>query len=147
MYINSNKPSDQFTSSPCKYPQKYFKDKPCRLCVKHFTPCAPSHMYCSNECAKIGHMNSYLKRTYKITSSDYFKMLRDQSELCKICRQEGFTMADHHVLKLVVDHCHKTGKVRGLLCHNCNRALGLFKDSVDTLKAAITYIEGATTIP
>ena len=56
-------------------------------------------------------------------------------------------MAEHHKSKLVVDHCHATGKVRGLLCHNCNRALGLLKDKISVLKNAIQYLEGATTIP
>jgi len=78
---------------------------------------------------------------------DYYVMLEKQKSLCKLCGGEGFCMAGRHVLKLVVDHCHKTGVVRGLLCHNCNRALGLFHDSVDTMKRAITYLEGATTIP
>lgn len=50
-------------------------------------------------------------------------------------------MANHHKMKLVVDHCHVTGKVRGLLCHNCNRALGLLKDSVDNLSKAIDYLK------
>lgn len=56
-------------------------------------------------------------------------------------------MLNHHKSKLVVDHCHDTGIVRGLLCHNCNRALGLFKDKIEVLKNAIKYLEGATTIP
>jgi hypothetical protein len=53
---------------------------------------------------------------------------------------------ERHKLKLVVDHCHSSGEVRGLLCHNCNRALGLLKDSVDSLMRAARYLEGATTI-
>jgi hypothetical protein len=52
-----------------------------------------------------------------------------------------------HSCKLVVDHCHTGGQVRGLLCHNCNRALGLLQDSVPALKAAVKYLQGATTIP
>ena len=56
-------------------------------------------------------------------------------------------MAEHHKMKLVVDHCHATGTVRGLLCHNCNRALGLLHDNTEVLLNAIKYLEGATTIP
>jgi hypothetical protein len=45
------------------------------------------------------------------------------------------------IVKLAVDHCHDTGKVRRLLCHNCNRALGLFKDNSDILRKAADYVE------
>lgn len=54
-------------------------------------------------------------------------------------------MAGHHKLKLVVDHCHKTGRIRGLLCHNCNRALGLLQDDVGVLRKAIGYLKGVET--
>ena len=86
-------------------------------------------------------------RNYNISYSTYLDMLQDQEHKCKICGGEGFVMAKHHKLKLVVDHCHTTGKVRGLLCHNCNRALGLLKDSRLALENALEYLEGATTIP
>jgi hypothetical protein len=56
-------------------------------------------------------------------------------------------MAKHHKVKIVVDHCHTTGAIRGLLCHNCNRALGLLKDDINVIKNAINYLESATTIP
>jgi hypothetical protein len=56
-------------------------------------------------------------------------------------------MREDHTAKLMVDHCHATGKVRGLLCHNCNRALGLLKDDKSTIRRALEYLEGATTIP
>lgn len=48
---------------------------------------------------------------------------------------------------LVVDHDHKTGKVRGLLCHNCNRALGLLKDNKEIIQNCLSYLERVTTIP
>ena len=66
---------------------------------------------------------------------------------CHICRQRGFKIDKNQKLDLAVDHCHKTGKVRGMLCHNCNRGLGLFQDSMVNLKSAYKYLEGSTTIP
>ena len=56
-------------------------------------------------------------------------------------------MRDIHSGALVVDHDHKTGAVRGLLCHNCNRALGLLQDSKENLMNCLSYLERVTTIP
>ena len=92
-------------------------------------------------------MTAYLLRNYSITLNDYEYMLKIQNNKCSICKTEGFVMdPKRHKVKLVVDHCHSTGEVRGLLCHNCNRALGLLKDNVDVLYNAINYLESATTI-
>ena len=147
MYARKGPTSDKFTAAPDKYPQGFFKDKPCRTCGETFSPIAPSHLHCSDDCALSAQTTAYLKRTYGITYDDYHSMLNAQNRYCKICGGEGFVMTGHHKLKLVVDHCHATGAVRGLLCHNCNRALGLLKDDVQTLNNAIAYLEGATTIP
>ena len=146
IYLASNKPQSEQTSIPSKYPQGYFNSKLCKCCGKLFNPSAPSHMYCSQECADIGLQDAYLKRCYGIDTKEYFRLYNLQNKLCKLCNKEGFKMLQTHKLKLVVDHCHKTGKVRGLLCHNCNRGLGLFKDDVSSLLRAIKYLESATTI-
>lgn len=108
-----------------------------------FSPEAPSHLYCSQKCADIGLQDAYLKRTYGIDSALYYDLLEEQNHECKICGSEGFTMAKHHKVKLVVDHCHQTGKVRGLLCHNCNRALGLLQDNISFLDKAKEYLRRA----
>lgn len=147
MYAKRNKPQSEMTAKPSKYPQGKFKPKPCKHCGTEFKPNAPSHLYCSQECADIGLSERYLQRTYGIGYKDYQAMLEEQDSKCKICGSEGFTMGEHHKMKLVVDHCHTSGNVRGLLCHNCNRALGLLQDSVPSLENAIKYLEGATTIP
>ena len=142
-----NKPQSEMTANPTKYPQGYFKDKPCKMCGKNFSPSAPSHLHCSQECADRSLSNRYLIRTYRITLGEYEDMLEEQGHRCKICNSEGFVMdPDRHKAKLAVDHCHDTGVVRGLLCHNCNRALGLFQDSKEALLSAVKYLEGATTI-
>jgi hypothetical protein len=147
MYRLGDKKQADMTATPAKYPQGNFKQKKCRECGSLFAPNAPSHLYCSQECSDNGKQTAYLKRTYGITYADYLRMLEAQNKVCAICKRPGFTMAEHHSLLLVVDHCHSTGDVRGLLCHNCNRALGLMQDSVESLKTAIAYLEGATTIP
>lgn len=74
-----------------------------------------------------------LKRHYGMSLEDYNKMYTTQKGVCKICSE--------HDEKLVVDHCHKTGKIRGLLCNSCNLGLGAFRDSVKSLKNAIKYLE------
>ena len=134
------------TSKPTDWPQGKFKDKNCRDCGSSFKLNSPCNLYCSDICAARGKTSAYLQRNYSISLDDYDRMNRDQNFLCKICRSEGFVMKDHHKLLLVVDHCHSTGKVRGLLCHNCNRALGLLQDSLESLERAKNYLEGATTI-
>lgn len=147
MYAAKNRPQSEMTASPKKYPQGWFKDKPCRSCGTVFSPQAPSHLYCSQVCADYELSSTYLRKTYGLSVEDYKRMLADQKDECKICKGEGFLMGESHKMKLVVDHCHSTGKVRGLLCHNCNRALGLMHDDTEVLLNAIKYLEGATTIP
>ncbi len=146
MYVNKNNPQSEMTATPDKYPQGYFKEKKCRSCTEVFKPQAPSHLYCSQECTDIGFSEAYLQRNYKISVEDYKNMLVKQNKLCAICLTVGFKLDPKTKSLLVVDHCHKTGKVRGMLCHNCNRALGLLGDDKDRLKRAVDYLEGATTI-
>lgn len=141
-YYTNPQNNKAMTATPSKYPQGYFKEKPCGICNEQFKPVAPSQLYCSKECRAVANSSSYLKRNYNITVDDYNKLLEDNNHKCHICDGEGFTMAEHHSMKLAVDHCHTTGEVRGLLCHNCNRALGLFQDSVSNLKRAIDYLKG-----
>lgn len=141
MYSLANKRQSEQTASPDKYPQQYFKEKECRKCQTLFKPKAPSHLYCSDKCADVALQDAYLKRNYGITYDVYLKMLQDQDSKCYLCESEGFIMdKTKHKLKLVVDHCHETGKVRKLLCHNCNRALGLFKDNKEVILAAAEYV-------
>ena len=139
------KRDNQITSVPEDWPQGRFNKKPCRNCSKEFSPKSPCHLYCSDDCAATGKTSAYLKRTYGIDYSDYLRMLEEQNHKCKVCGSKGFKMKETHNLLLVVDHCHTTGEVRGLLCHNCNRGIGLLQDNVGNLKSAIKYLEGSTT--
>jgi hypothetical protein len=122
-----------------KYPNGYFKDKNCKTCGSVFTPSNPCQLYC---CVACRGKNSYYKRNYGIDEADLKAMKEEQDYKCYICSSEGFMIGNNnHSEKLAVDHDHETGKVRKLLCHNCNRALGLMKDDPELLRKAANYIE------
>ena len=123
-----------------------FKNKACRYCKEDFLPTAPSHLYCPEECAANGVIQRHYKKSYGLTYQEVLALREEQNNLCAICREPGFMMNDRVKSPLNVDHCHETNRVRGMLCHNCNRGLVLFQDNPDRLRAAIDYLEGATTI-
>ncbi len=86
-----------------------------------------------------------LKKNFGITLEYYNEMLKDQNDVCAICKQPE-TKLDYRTKKLLplsVDHCHTTGKIRGLLCADCNRALGMLSDSTEVLQNAIIYLNKA----
>lgn len=82
-------------------------------------------------------LNRRLKRTFGIGLDVYTAMLEDQDFKCAIC---GKTEQENKK-RLAVDHCHKTGKVRKLLCHHCNCALGMVNDNEDTLVSMLSYLK------
>lgn len=77
--------------------------------------------------------NSELLRKYGLTIEQYKQMLLTQDYRCGICKSQ--------LTRPNVDHCHITGKVRKLLCKNCNTLLGQAKDSISILKNAISYLK------
>lgn len=81
-----------------------------------------------------------LKKDYNISLDEYNKIFESQKGKCFICDLHQALMK----YKLCVDHDHKTGKVRGLLCRKCNSALGLFSDSKNKLMRAISYLDKQT---
>lgn len=76
-------------------------------------------------------------RNIGATSKDYEEMYARQHGKCAIC---GCVLNSSRYTRFAVDHCHVTGKLRGLLCVNCNTGLGLFKDSIERLTKAIQYL-------
>lgn len=80
-----------------------------------------------------------IKRHYGLTGPEYEQLLKDQNNSCWICLASH--NPDQKRGRLYVDHDHKTGKVRGLLCGGCNSALGHFKDNVEILEKAIQYLK------
>jgi hypothetical protein len=77
---------------------------------------------------------SHLKAKYGISLEDYEALLEGQDGMCAICSEEG-------TRQLSVDHCHTTGRIRGLLCDNCNHALGKFRDNPVRIRRALEYLE------
>lgn len=80
------------------------------------------------------------KKLYGITEEDYLRMLAEQKGVCKICLQQETAKVRDKVKRLSVDHCHKTGEVRGLLCHKCNTTLGKYEDKIETFERFIEYL-------
>jgi hypothetical protein len=76
-------------------------------------------------------------RRYNLTPAQYQAILAEQAGCCAICQEQPVPPAPG----LAIDHCHNSTRVRGLLCHKCNRALGLFGDDTVKLHAAIAYLE------
>lgn len=72
---------------------------------------------------------------YRISQERYEELSNAQGGVCAICERHC------EVRRLAIDHSHHTGKVRGLLCHKCNTALGLFKDDSEIIQAALNYLE------
>ena len=85
--------------------------------------------YKCRDCAK----DMLMKTRYGVTPEQYKKMLDNQGHKCYICK-EG------NKRSLVVDHCHLTSKVRGLLCDRCNLGLGKFRDSPMLVERALKYL-------
>lgn len=82
---------------------------------------------------------SKFKCNYGISIDDYMRMLHKQDYKCAICKSDG---PGARAKYFAVDHCHATGKVRGLLCTKCNTGLGLFSDNSEHLQMAIKYLTG-----
>ncbi|WFE40167.1 endonuclease VII domain-containing protein [Micromonospora sp. WMMD998] len=89
--------------------------------------CKPCHIARGNE--------TRLRRRYGVGEKEFQELLAEQGGACAICRR----LDPEHL-----DHDDRTGWVRGILCFNCNGGLGQFKDDLDNLAGAITYLRGTT---
>nr|WP_138958697.1 endonuclease VII domain-containing protein [Streptomyces sp. YIM 121038] len=84
-------------------------------------------------CRAIEDREAHLKSKYGLTEAQRDEMIAAQRGLCVICLKAP---AEH------VDHCHETGRVRGVLCFNCNTAIGLLAEDTDAMSRAADYLEG-----
>jgi hypothetical protein len=85
-----------------------------------------------------------LKRLYGITVEQYDELLAKQNGCCAVCGSGSSYSRNYKITKRAkfsVDHCHATGKIRGLLCTRCNRAIGLIGDNIETALRMSEYLK------
>jgi Recombination endonuclease VII len=105
----------------------------CQSCEIEFIPVHGKSKFCID--CKFSKRSQDFYRLYKygLSTQQYEHLIQKQRGLCAIC--EKLLNKPH------IDHCHLTGRVRGLLCKDCNNALGLFREDVKIMRSAIDYIE------
>ena len=94
--------------------------------------------YQKTEVGKLVKRRAKLKAKYNMTLEQYKEMLAQQGNVCAVCHRPFISKKRTHV-----DHCHSTGVVRGILCGDCNRALGAVRDDPEVLSRLIRYLEAA----
>jgi predicted nucleic acid-binding Zn ribbon protein len=113
--------------------------KTCRKCGEQFLRTTPAQRYCSGRCWLAVHRKQRKReKRFTIPEPLYLQRLAEQNNRCAIC--DELSGSNNRNDRLAVDHCHSRNVFRGLLCHRCNTALGLFKDSVENLESAIRYL-------
>lgn len=120
----------------------------CKSCRKN-TDAAYHKIYYSKHKERLkikGSQNKEAKRKirlskYGILPIDYNKLYSNQRGVCKICDNPETIKRQGSICSLVVDHCHKTGKVRGLLCNKCNLIIGKLYDNLDIARNIVSYLE------
>lgn len=83
----------------------------------------------------------HLFRTYGLTKSEYTNLLTKQQGLCAICKREESGVLRGSKRRMGVDHNHKTGRIRGLLCDDCNTGIARLQESPEILRIAARYVE------
>lgn len=131
-----------------------YKSKKCRRCGvagKYYAKGCCNSCYTKERLARLPESkvryerqrkDKFLRDLYGITIEDYERMFTEQAGRCAICGTHDF--GAKHAKHFPVDHCHTTGRVRGLLCHSCNLGLGQFKDDPARLVSAIEYLKKKT---
>lgn len=121
-----DKPLDAFYRSNVHYRQRE-----CKECTR-----LRKHRWHMTESGKLSSANSKLKKRFGITLQEYEQMVAAVQGKCEIC---GAT-SSYGKHRLAVDHDHKSGLLRGILCKSCNTGLGAFRDDVTLLYSAVAYL-------
>ena len=155
-----NKPLEQFTKDKKNVDGRTYDCKSCRSIIyKKWMTDNPEKVletrkknwkyrkdYYQRPEQKLKYRKKFIESNYGINYEEYEKMVDSQRNLCYLCNQPEPQKRNKH---LAVDHNHKTGAIRKLLCSNCNRALGLLKEDIkliDKLKQYLIEHENNTTI-
>ncbi len=137
--------NDRTPSGSCRICSKYSQDR-----IKANTPpeelrarqraAAKKSYWAMSEAERKAKNRKRLCKAYGLTPEAFSVMLERQGNACKICDcTEPSEGKNFHV-----DHCHKTGRVRGILCHHCNIAIGLLREDVRIAKRVLEYLEVQT---
>lgn len=113
----------------------------CRKCIS----CRVKYAKLYHQKNRLKHLKKsreqWLRANYSITVGDYDYMFKKQNGVCAICKQPEVMKNQYGLIRLSVDHDHKTGKVRGLLCNRCNITLGKFEEDINLFLDAAEYLE------
>jgi hypothetical protein len=128
----------RFFNASCFYKNKTYEDKLAGLCK----PCTIKQMADRYHSNPLISRNAALKRGFGITLDQYNELLAKQNYQCACCgTTDPRGQGTFHV-----DHCHKTGIIRGLLCHLCNTGIGKLGDDLSGLLKAVAYLEKSAAI-
>jgi len=83
----------------------------------------------------------YSRNQLNSSSQEYQNLKKQQNDVCAICYRPETRISKGCPCDLSIDHCHGTGRIRGLLCNECNTALGMFRDDVTVMGRAIEYVQ------
>jgi len=114
-----------------KHSQKYAKTKQGQKSRKRYN---------SSKKGKLTNKNGHLRYRYNITLKEYDRMFKEQKGVCAVCGRVETHKTHHGKVGLSVDHNHKTGKIRGLLCTKCNTALGIMEENKELMLKLINYL-------
>lgn len=134
------KPLTDFYSDRTRGDGRQVRCKPCERKIRQAKREANPVYYMGEKLVK------YFKgMTYEQAVLTYNEILKSQNGVCAICKEKETELSTYSGLprRLCVDHCHTTGKIRGLLCKQCNAGLGNFKDNTVSITNAITYLRSA----
>lgn len=134
-WCGKEKPLEDFSISR-RQPKPVYRSNCKACCAAHARNWAREHV----ERASANKRRNNLRWMYGMTIADYDALLAQQGGVCAICRQSETVKRKGRLLRMPVDHDHKTGEVRGILCHRCNRALGLLNENAFILRRAISYL-------